>query len=52
VFTSDANEVYIEAVDRERFIIVVDLLNDFDIKGSSHLRIQYHMEQAERGQNR
>jgi hypothetical protein len=42
----DANEVYIEAVDGERFIIVVDFLNNFDIKGGSHLRIQYHMEQA------
>jgi hypothetical protein len=46
VFTGDANEAYIEAVDGERFIVVVDLLNDFDIKGGSHLRIQYHMEQA------
>lgn len=34
-------EVYIEAVDGERFVLVVDLTKDFDSKGSPMLRIQY-----------
>jgi hypothetical protein len=41
VFSSNANEVYIEAVDGERFVIVVDLLKDFDAKGSKNLKIDY-----------
>jgi len=41
VFSGNANEVYIEAVDGERFIIVVDLLEDFDAKGSKRLKTEY-----------
>jgi formylmethanofuran dehydrogenase subunit D len=29
-FTGDPNEVYIEAVDGERFIIMVDVMESFD----------------------
>lgn len=36
------NEVYIEAVDGERFVIVVDLLKDFDAKGCQRLRIAFN----------
>jgi hypothetical protein len=39
VYTGDPNEVWIEAVDGERFVIVVDLLNGFDPKGSKALQI-------------
>jgi hypothetical protein len=39
VFTGDANEVYIEAVDGERF----NILKKFDIKDSTHLRVKYQV---------
>lgn len=39
-FTGDVNEAYIEAVDGERFVIVVDLGANFDAKGGTHLRIR------------
>jgi hypothetical protein len=39
VYTGDPNEVWIEAVDGERFVIVVDLLNGFDRRGSKALQI-------------
>jgi hypothetical protein len=39
VYTGDLNEVWIEAVDGERFVIVVDLFNGFDPKGSTALLI-------------
>lgn len=37
--TNDPNEVYIEAVDGERFAIVVDLLEHFDRQQSKMLKI-------------
>jgi len=36
-FTRDPNEVYVEAANGERFIVVVDLLNDFQDRGSDFL---------------
>jgi hypothetical protein len=39
VFTGDANEVYIEAVDGERF----NILKKFDIKDGTHLRVKYQV---------
>lgn len=45
-FTGDPNEVYIEAVNGERFIIVVDLMKWFDMKGATHLCIRYDIDQA------
>jgi hypothetical protein len=44
-FTNDPNEVYIQAVDGERFSIVVDLLKDFDAKCAGHLKIAYAIDQ-------
>lgn len=38
-FTGNPNEVYIEAVDGERFVVVIDLMKDFDFKGAKDLRI-------------
>jgi hypothetical protein len=38
VYTGNPNDVWIEAVDGERFVIVVDLLNGFDPKGSKAIR--------------
>lgn len=43
-FSGNPNEVYIEAVDGERFVIVVDLLDDFDAKGSERLKINYNID--------
>ena len=37
-FSGDPNEVYIEAVDGERFMVVVDLMEDFDTMGSTSLK--------------
>jgi hypothetical protein len=51
-FTGDPNEVYIEAVDGERFMLVVDLLKDFDMKGATHLRILQEIDQARNGSGR
>jgi hypothetical protein len=45
-FTGNPNEVYIEAVNSERFAVVIDLLQDFDVKGGTHLRIIYAIEQS------
>jgi len=39
-FTGNTNEAYIEAVDGERFVVVVDLGEDFDAKGSARLWIE------------
>ena len=50
-FTNDPNEIYIEAVDGERFTIVGDLLKDFDMKGAEHLYFTYEMDQS-RGSSR
>jgi hypothetical protein len=36
----DAHEAYIEAVNGERFVIVVDLGEEFEAKGSARLRIE------------
>jgi hypothetical protein len=44
-FTGDPNEVYIEAVDGERFILVVDVMDNFDKKDCKHLRIEYKIDQ-------
>ena len=43
-FTGDPNEVYVEAVDGERFVVVVDLMEDFHSKGT-HLRVGYQVDQ-------
>jgi hypothetical protein len=40
-FSYDSNEVYIEAVDGERFMIFVDFGGDFSAKTSTHLKIRY-----------
>jgi hypothetical protein len=45
-FTGDPNEIYIEAVDGERFVIVVDLMKGFDMKGATHLYIKQNIDQA------
>jgi hypothetical protein len=45
-FTGDPNEVYIEAVDGERFIIMVDVMESFDTKGCSHLNVEYKIDQG------
>ena len=42
--TPNSKEVYIEAVDGERFVLVVDLTNDFNAKGSPMLRINYGLD--------
>jgi hypothetical protein len=39
-FTANATEAYIEAVDGERFVVVVDLGEEFEAKGSARLRIE------------
>jgi hypothetical protein len=44
-FTGDPNEVYIEAVDGERFIVVLDLMKDFNMYGADHLHIKWEMDQ-------
>jgi hypothetical protein len=44
-FTNDPNEIYIEAVDGERFTVVVDLLKDFEMKGARHLYLSYEIDQ-------
>jgi hypothetical protein len=46
VFTGDPNDVWIEAVEGERFIIVVDSLKDFDPKASKALRIRSKINSA------
>jgi hypothetical protein len=45
-FTSDTNEVYIEAVDGERFVVVVDVGVGFDAKGSDGLVIRYQVDES------
>jgi hypothetical protein len=45
-FTGDHNEVYIEGVDGERFVIVVDLGEDFHAKGSTHVKICYQVDES------
>jgi hypothetical protein len=45
-FTGDPNEVYIEAVDEERFIIVANLLEDLETKGATHLQFNHEIDQA------
>lgn len=44
VHTNDPNEIYIEAVDGERFVIVVDLLEDFDPQESTWSYIRYDVD--------
>lgn len=43
-FNDDPNEVYIEAVDGERFAVMVDLMEDFDMKGT-HLNFNHKIDQ-------
>jgi hypothetical protein len=43
-FSNDPNEVYIEAVDGERFVIVVEVMADFHARGGTHLRIEFHID--------
>ena len=38
-FTGDLNQVYIEAVEGERFVIIADTYNKSDTKGSERLKI-------------
>lgn len=51
-FTGDPNEVYIQAVDGERFMVVTDLLKDFDMKGAGHLYFTYEIDQSRNGTGR
>lgn len=44
VQSNDPNEVYIEAVNGERFVIVVDLLGDFDTQQGKMLLIDYDVD--------
>jgi hypothetical protein len=44
-FTGDPNEVYIEAVDGERFVVVLDLMKDFSMHGADHLYIEWYVDQ-------
>jgi hypothetical protein len=43
---ANSKDVYIEAVDGERFILVIDLMNDFDAKGSPMLRVDYGLDSS------
>jgi hypothetical protein len=45
-FKNDSNEVYIEAADGERFLVMVELLKDFDAKGGTHLSIEYEVDES------
>jgi hypothetical protein len=45
-FTSNHNEVYIEAVDGERFVVVVDLKHDYDAKGGDRLIIRTRFDET------
>jgi hypothetical protein len=45
-FTGNPNKAYIEAVDGERFTIVVDLGADFEEKGSARLWIECFLDGA------
>jgi hypothetical protein len=38
--TNDASEAYVEAVDGERFVVVVDLGEEYEAKGSARLWIE------------
>jgi hypothetical protein len=46
-FTDDPNEVYIEAVDNERFVVIVDLLPDFDFMGAKNLRFLCELDDSQ-----
>jgi hypothetical protein len=50
-FTGDPNEVYIEAVDGERFGVVLGLMKDFSMYGAEHLYVQWEVDQ-DRGASR
>lgn len=41
---ANSKDVYIEAVDGERFVLVIDLTKDFDAKGSPMLHIKYGLD--------
>jgi hypothetical protein len=45
-FTGNSNEVFIEAVDGERFAVVVDLDDDFDAKGGDRLIIRTRFDET------
>jgi hypothetical protein len=49
-FTGDPNEVYIQAVDSERFVILVDFMQDFNMYGAEHVKIKWEIDQ-DRGAN-
>jgi hypothetical protein len=49
-FTNDPNEVYIQAVDGERFMIVVDFMEYFDMKGAEHLYIRPQLDTSYGGE--
>lgn len=40
-YTGDPNEVYIEAVDDERFVVVMDLMDSFDPGDTEAVQITY-----------
>jgi hypothetical protein len=42
----NSKEVYIEAIDGERFVVVVDVGKDFDTRGSSRLETSYTLDKA------
>ena len=44
-FTGDPNEVYIEAVDGERFVVITDLKKNFNMHGAEHLYILWEVDQ-------
>lgn len=46
-FTGNPNEVYIEAVDGERFVIVADTWNITDVKGRERLKISCQTDSAD-----
>lgn len=46
-FITDPNEVYIEAVDDERFVVIIDLLKDFDFKGAKDLRFLCELDDSQ-----
>lgn len=46
-FTGDANEVYIEAVDGERFVVVVDTWQKSDVEGNERLKISCQIDSVD-----
>jgi hypothetical protein len=44
-FTGDPNEVYVEAVDGERFMLVLDLMKYFNMYGADHIYVKWEVDQ-------